>query len=750
MVDVVVNASAYLRTLPQVIQQASNPLPDITTKGLLKDFPNCGIRNNDTFNTCPSSDPTSSECDPINGGQANASWSLECLWDCEWQVNPHFGKIYNLTEEFYNISVLINMPKVPVDLRCLDGCTTSNFFPIDLDIAIGLQQLDCSNASLFPSFIACYLKYSQFEYLWYATDYFDMSVESCLLAILEPDLYSDGKTCDQLGVRLWVFNPDAPPPYLVSSISSGRPSPVKLATAPNTQEVASVINSIVPLSQVPLKRRHPWLCSLQTQGYVGIHRCGVTILSGPPQATIFVSTAHCNYLCKNAANQVVQLCCCQLLSNNLSCQGNYFCGANATLQLAQPDDLSIVCNITTQESAQGGIRLPILKIINHPNYTAISANGTYKNGPVGGYDISVYIVDDSAFFLDQDYIWPACLPKTEKTYLPGNRGILSGWISPQPTFNYNQAINLLSYSLNNLYEREALLERLKCSDPAWMNSSTFYPPGTTCYTDAAWASSVEFGNSGSGIMRPFLYSNENGTREIRYSWAGPLSMSRGSDLAIRATNVSFIQSLSGNPDVFTDAHCYMDWIAAQYNLSLPADHVLPATCSQSSGSQAVGNNSKCLSRTFQLYTGPYGAVSQCDFSTSERCQQYTYNPQFKPAPLLNVFTCTNVNGLPAICANDCIGVDPNAIVVGGAASLFALPVAAVAAGGAASPGFLAPVLGAGSILAMLGLGSMAMNSTRSTANCPSPQCLTLLDRRCCATVLINNRRVCPMLCNTAS
>jgi hypothetical protein len=52
--------------------------------------------------------------------------------------------------------------------------------------------------------------------------------------------------------------------------------------------------------------------------------------------------------------------------------------------------------------------------------------------------------------------------------------------------------------------------------------------------------------------------------------------------------------------------------------------------------------------------------------------------------------------VPAVCANDCVGVDPNAVVVGGEAALFALPVAAAAAAEAGVPGLLAPALGAGS------------------------------------------------------
>ena len=40
---------------------------------------------------------------------------------------------------------------------------------------------------------------------------------------------------------------------------------------------------------------------------------------------------------------------------------------------------------------------------------------------------------------------------------------------------------------------------------------------------------------------------------------------------------------SKNPGVFTDARCYMHWIAAQYGLAMRQDYELPASCDDSSG-----------------------------------------------------------------------------------------------------------------------------------------------------------------------
>jgi hypothetical protein len=127
-----------------------------------------------------------------------------------------------------------------------------------------------------------------------------------------------------------------------------------------------------------------------------------------------------------------------------------------------------------------------------------------------------------------------------------------------------------------LYEGQSM-----CSDPAWMKSNTYYPPGTLCYTDAAWASIVQFGTSGSGLS-----VNAN---ETWYSWIGPLSFSKGSDCSRLVYNWRGIYSglsiytrqvinYSSTPAVFTDARCYLEWIAAQYGLTLPASSKLQQAC----------------------------------------------------------------------------------------------------------------------------------------------------------------------------
>jgi len=242
-------------------------------------------------------------------------------------------------------------------------------------------------------------------------------------------------------------------------------------------------------------------------------------------------------------------------------------------------------------------------------------------------------------------------------------------------------------------------------------------------------------------MRPFI-SNVRENESVRYSWAGALSMSKGANYP-RISPTSVVM-LSNNPTVFTDGSCYLDWIAAQYNLSLPADYTVPAHCSQSTGSKQDVNQTTCVS--WPIITGtPYGNVSYCNFSYSSyhsQCRLYTYNPDDKPAISKNFYYCVNTEGQEAVCANNCRGVDPNAVVVGGTAALFSLAASvSVAVAGA---DLLGSALGAGSLVAVLGVGSMAMNSTRTA--CAPPRCRASFSQQCCTLVVVNGRRACPVQC----
>jgi hypothetical protein len=737
LTEVVTNAAYFLGTIFKLAQNGPN------VSYILEDYPDCGIRNNDTFNFAQyNSNPPFN--DPFYGSEATANWSVECLWDCTWKINPYVGQTYLFTDTKnpnLQVNITLAMPKIPVDLRCLDGCTDVK--PPALRDLKNDQPFDCSN-SMLGSFLGCYIYnnqlyetdiYTERNGTFLSTTYFHMAIESCIIAILKPNLYPEGN-CDQLGVNLRFFNGLLSPPHLSNSL----PVTTKLQ-GPGSEGVLA-FGGPFGLDAL-LKNRYPWLCSLRTAGYRGVHRCGVTLLSAPPKPTIFVSAAHCNYVCKDDTGRVVEICCCRDISSNFSCAGSSFCGSNKNLQLADPQDLQIICNLISQEALPQGIGYPnatvfnIREIRNHPSYTPLM-KGSSSGGPIGGYDISVYIVDDSNFKANKNSTWPACLPKTEDSYLAGNRGILAGWNDPRPTA-YVGGVTVQDYANRYLVVREALLERQPaCKDPAWMRSNTYYPPGTACYLEAAWAASVEFGLSGSGLVRPFTTA-EGATR---YSWVGPLSMSKGSDRSV-LSDYSGLINYSSNPSVFTDAHCYLDWIAAQYGLSLPADYTKPASCGQSTGEKLAVNNTNCLSRAL-IYTDTTDTPEKCQFTANfSRCMLYAEVGRTLPLYNLNFYYCINIRNQQALCANDCLGVDPNAIVIGGEVALIS-----VAAGLSGGPNLLGPALGGVVGVAGLGIGGVVMGGNRTRfGGCPANECRAQRGTtRCCRFFVAGGQRLCPFEC----
>jgi hypothetical protein len=334
---------------------------------------------------------------------ATANWSVECLWDCTWQENPYVGKTYHLANDAELIlGITLAMPKVPVDLRCLSDCTDTK---PPQSLSQFIDPWRCNKFTTPRSYLTCYIYYAQYSELskystitdatkdfgiFVSRTYFHLAIESCLLALLEPTLYPSGN-CAQLGVNLRVFNLYLHTPSLFSSL------PTRLQ-GPATEEVVNLVGGL------PAKNRNPWLCSLRTPGYRGLHRCGVTMLSGPPRAAIFVAAAHCNHICKDEKGRPVDLCCCREASSQFSCRGGDFCGQNSSLQMAAPQDLQIVCNLRSQELIPQGLGFPdavvidVLEVRVHPSYQFYQQGGggdLLNEGPINGGDISVYIVDES-------------------------------------------------------------------------------------------------------------------------------------------------------------------------------------------------------------------------------------------------------------------------------------------------------------------------------------------------------------------
>ena len=149
---------------------------------------------------------------------------------------------------------------------------------------------------------------------------------------------------------------------------------------------------------------------------------------------------------------------------------------------------------------------------------------------------------------------------------------------------------------------------------------------------------MDFGASGSGVARewePYSFFQQlNGDvyefEAYQYSFAGPLTMSKGCDEAIEVsrddTPLRDYIYRGSNPAVATDATCYMDWIAEQYQLRLDYDYKFNASCFQSSGDKQDINQDVCWTANGDT----------CDFTQPgyESCRLYAEEGIAK-----NVFQC---------------------------------------------------------------------------------------------------------------
>ena len=138
-------------------------------------------------------------------------------------------------------------------------------------------------------------------------------------------------------------------------------------------------------------------------------------------------------------------------------------------------------------------------------------------------------------------------------------------------------------------------------DPDTSTKGTFYPAATKCYRDPAQASCFLFGNSGSGVVRTF-----KGQEIEQYAFTGPLSMSKSCDNILIYDNK--ITYGSENPGIFTDAHCYLPWIAASYGMKLADGYRSSPSCAQTRGDKANINQSKCMGRDTKTLD-----IKECDF-----------------------------------------------------------------------------------------------------------------------------------------
>ena len=98
-----------------------------------------------------------------------------------------------------------------------------------------------------------------------------------------------------------------------------------------------------------------------------------------------------------------------------------------------------------------------------------------------------------------------------------------------------------------------------------------------------------FGNSGSGLVRRFT-----GQEIEAYAFTGPLSKSKLCDnILIHDNKITYG---SDNPGIFTDAYCYLAWIAALYGMKLADGYTRSPSCTQAKGDRANINQSNCMGR----------------------------------------------------------------------------------------------------------------------------------------------------------
>ena len=98
-------------------------------------------------------------------------------------------------------------------------------------------------------------------------------------------------------------------------------------------------------------------------------------------------------------------------------------------------------------------------------------------------------------------------------------------MDPEPTYRVRGTSRVATHKTNYFLPRKTKVQKVRCADPMWMNSNTYYPPATICYKDPTESSCFQNGNSGSSVMTHFNVS-EN---ETAYAFTGPLSMHKGCD-----------------------------------------------------------------------------------------------------------------------------------------------------------------------------------------------------------------------------
>ena len=181
-------------------------------------------------------------------------------------------------------------------------------------------------------------------------------------------------------------------------------------------------------------------------------------------------------------------------------------------------------------------------------------------------------------------------------------------------------------------------------------------------------------------------------------------------------------------------------------MRLPTSFQKPSSCDVSHGDREDIDKEVCKGMKFWVPGG--FVVKDCDFTFEgavfgfpfrkyDTCHPYSYLNRDTSDILPNItnsyhFFCVGTDGTFLNCANNCKGVDPNSMAVGGS-----LLLAASAIGGI---GTLLPVLGAGG-LAVASVGGLMANSF-----CPPLMCRALAGMCCLLVSGTTGLPTCPTSC----
>ena len=109
---------------------------------------------------------------------------------------------------------------------------------------------------------------------------------------------------------------------------------------------------------------------------------------------------------------------------------------------------------------------------------------------------------------------------------------------------------------------------------------------------------------------------------------------------------------SENPSVFTDAYCYLDWIAEQYGKSVQPSYTKPITCADSKGNITDIDKNRCkasrqIGNNINLTTTCHFGQMDEDGKPFDKCRLVS-----EEGFSYNLYQCKDPWGAKVTCANN--------------------------------------------------------------------------------------------------